>query len=203
MEQALGGEIPAEARGHLDRIHSSIARMRQLIDDLLAIARIGRQEAPMAELDMGELVGEVLDQLEEFIRPIGVEVCLPPSLPRVRYRDVQLRQVFANLIENAIKFMGNQPSPRVDVACRRTEGGVEITVRDNGMGIAPEFHDRIFEIFHRLPQASDVPGTGLGLTLVRRIVELHGGRIWVESAHGQGAAFSFSIPASLLLAQPE
>jgi signal transduction histidine kinase len=109
-------------------------------------------------------------------------------------RPGRLVEVFQNLIDNAIKFMGDQPAPRIEIGARTDDGEIRCYVRDNGIGILPDYHRRVFDLFDRLDLGVD--GTGIGLALVKRIVEVHGGRVWVESqGEGQGSTFWFTIPA--------
>jgi signal transduction histidine kinase len=152
---------------------------------------------PAQRVEVGELASEAVRMVAGRIAERGAEVEVAADLPAVFGDRVRLLQVFQNLIDNAVKYMGDQASPRVEVGARRAAadgGGPVFYVRDNGMGIEPRHRDRVFGLFEQLDAAAE--GTGVGLALVKRIVELHGGRIWVESeGPGQGTSFCFTLSA--------
>ncbi len=178
----------------IQRIVDATDKMQQLLNDLLELSRIGRLMNEPREIDMRELTSEVLALLHGQIEARGVEVLLQENLPRVYGDRQRLTEVMQNLVDNAAKFMGAQPSPRIEIGTEGFEQGMPILfVRDNGVGIAPDHFDRIFGLFNKLDIKSD--GTGIGLALVKRIIEVHGGRIWVESVPGAGSTFSFTLPA--------
>ncbi|MEM7585795.1 MAG: two-component regulator propeller domain-containing protein [Acidobacteriota bacterium] len=181
--------------GDLDRITSAARTMHQLLDDLLELSRVGQVVGPSETIELDELVGEAMNLLQEALAQGGVEASVARRLPPVVGDRARLLEVFQNLIENAIKFMGDQASPRVEITAERQGSEVVCTVRDNGIGIAPEYQDRVFGLFERLEPS--VQGTGVGLALVKRIVEVHGGRIRLESAGvGAGCTFTFTLPAA-------
>lgn len=169
-------------------------RMKRLIDDLLAVSRVDSHGAPMTEVDLAVAVRRAVGGLAAAAEDAGAKVEVGP-MPRVRGDEGQLEQLFANLIGNAIKFRGADP-PRVVVTSMRATSEWVVSVEDNGIGIHPDFSDRIFVIFQRLHTPQEYDGTGMGLALCRRIVDRHGGRIWVESSPGAGATFRFTLPAS-------
>lgn len=169
-------------------------RMQVLINDLLALSRVGTKGRPPEPTDCGEVLAGVLKSLEKTIEESGAEVVIG-DLPTVMADPVQIGQVFQNLISNSIKFRSEAP-PRIEVTARRKGAFWEICVADNGIGIDPEFHERIFTIFQRLHGREKYPGTGVGLAIVKKIVERHGGQVRVESAAGQGARFFFTLPAA-------
>jgi PAS domain S-box-containing protein len=168
-------------------------RLQALILELLDYSRVDIQGLPFETVDLRELFDEVVASLEVLIRETGAEVsCGPlPALPADR---TQLARVLQNLIENGIKYNQSRP-PRLSVAAERQDGEWVLSVADNGVGIDPRHHKRIFEIFRRLHAYHRIPGTGIGLALCRRIVERHGGRMWVASEPGKGSIFFFSLPA--------
>ncbi len=188
---------------NLDRVDNAATWMQLLLWELFELSKISsRTDAPKL-ISFEELVDEALDGLAEPIseRQIGVEV--EEGLPRVLGNREQLSQVVSHLLENAVRYLGDQPSPCIEVGIRRNgkptiagEGPV-FFVRDNGIGVAPEYQEKIFELFERLvPDSSE--GTGIGLALVKRIVEVHGGRIWVESeGKGRGSTFCFTLSAAI------
>ncbi len=179
--------------GDAQRIRGAANKMQRLIDDLLELSRIGRKDNPPEEVAMEELAGEVVELLAGQVAERGAEVAVAPDLPVVRGDRVRLYQLLQNLIQNALQHTGEQTAPRIEVGARPAAGApATLFVRDNGAGIAPAYHDKIFELFQRLGTAG---GSGVGLTLVQRIVELHGGRIWVESeGAGKGSTFCFTLP---------
>ena len=177
----------------MERIGDAADKMARLIGELLELSRIGRQMNVPEAVALGELAQEAVDQLAGPIAVRGIRVEMTPEMPVTWGDRVRLLEVFQNLIDNAVKFMGDQPKPRVEVSAQPCDGMVLCFVRDNGIGIAPEYHKNIFGLFNRLNQRID--GTGIGLTLVKRIVEVHGGRIWIESdGKGNGSTFYFTLP---------
>ena len=189
------------ATGNIDRIEKDVQRigeaadkMHHLLNDLLELSRIGRLMREPEDVNLQELVSEVEQTLEVSLGRRNLRVTVQGLLPVVHGDRQRLMEVLQNLLENAIKFLGDQPEPLVEIGQRtRTEVGlVTIYVRDNGIGIAPQFHERIFGLFNRLDP--NVEGTGVGLALVKRIIEFHGGRIWVESEAGAGSTFVFTLP---------
>ncbi len=189
--------LDAQAQMYLERISSNIQTMAQMIDELLLLSRIERDEYPPEPIQVAQVVESVLAQLEEKIVQRGVEIVLPDTWPTVVGQAIWLEQVFVNLIGNAIKFMDDeQPDPCIELGWERRQEGVVFWVRDNGVGIAPEDQARVFELFTRLRTVRR-EGTGLGLTIVHRVVARAGGRVWVESALGQGSCFYFLWPAVL------
>ena len=165
--------------------------MLGLIDDLLAYSRAGRGKAT-EPTDVAAVVAKVLKGLTVGIQESGAVVTHDP-LPTITANPLELTQVFQNLIGNAIKFKGQRKPKSTSAPSGRTDGWL-FSVRDNGIGIDPQFADRIFMIFQRLHTREQYPGTGIGLAICKKIVERHGGRIWVESQPGEGATFYFTIP---------
>ena len=169
-------------------------RMQRLIQDLLAFSRVGTRGGAMAPTELDPIVDGAVDSLGAAIAESGAEVTRD-AMPVVLGDAAQLRQLFANLLGNALKFHGDVP-PRVHVGARRQGARWEISVKDNGIGIGPEYFDRIFVIFQRLQMRDTYPGTGIGLAICKKIVERHGGRIRVQSTPGAGSTFSFTLPAA-------
>jgi PAS domain S-box-containing protein len=185
--------IDEEGMGYLTSIVQSGKRMKGLIDDLLTLSRLGRVSETEESLPLRDVIGEVLHDIEFSLRESHAIVSVPDELPTVSYNRIQLGMVFRNLIANAIKF-NRSSAPRVDIAVIRAEGGYTISVQDNGIGIERQQYDKIFVIFQRLHRTEDFRGTGAGLTIVKKIVENHGGRIWLDSVVGEGTKFYFTIP---------
>ena len=166
--------------------------MKTLIDDLLRYSRVTGGERAFVAVDLqGVLDGVRKDlQLQLSENRVRIEA---DTLPVVTGEASQLRALFQNLISNAIKFRAGQ-NPLLEIRCRETGGQYGFSVRDNGIGIDPKYFERIFVLFQRLHTRSEYPGTGIGLAICKKIVERHGGRIWVESSPGQGSTFHFTLP---------
>lgn len=187
-------KLDEEGHDHLRRISAAGKRMKELIHALLEFSKVGRDALPMLPTDFNEALREALGNLDATIREAGATVTtdLLPNVPAVQ---TYVTALFQNLIGNAITFRSTEP-PRIHVAAEQNHAGWEFSVRDNGLGIEPEYRERIFEVFQRLHTQSKIPGTGIGLAVCKKIIQLHKGRIWVESAPGQGSTFKFTIPAS-------
>jgi PAS domain S-box-containing protein len=176
------------------RIASAVDRMQALLNDLLELSRVGRIINPPENVALGTIVNETVNLLHAQLHARKVRLEIQPELPIVRGDYTRLIEIMQNLISNAIKFMGNQSDPQIEIgsAGLDKEGKAILFVRDNGIGIEPKYHERIFGLFNRLDPT--VEGTGVGLTLVKRIIEVHGGKIWVESELGAGTTFYFTLP---------
>jgi PAS domain S-box-containing protein len=189
VEEDLGEKIDGDSREHLALLKGRVHRMGALIDGILEYSRAGRVRARAEPLDAGALVDDVVELLAP---PAGV-VRVAEGMPTVTAERVPLQQVFLNLVSNALKH-GGADAPRVDVGWRDAGGAWEFSVSDNGPGIAPEYHERIWGIFQTLQPRDRVEGTGIGLSVVKKIVETRGGTVAVESAPGRGATFRFTLP---------
>ncbi|RPJ27370.1 MAG: PAS domain S-box protein [Chloroflexi bacterium] len=180
----------------IQRISDAADKMQRLLSDLLELSRIGRLVNELQSVNLNKMISEVLELLYGRIHggTLPVRVTVQENLPNVYCDRPRLFEVLQNLIDNAAKFMGAQPDPHIEIGQEGvTEAGAPIFfVRDNGIGIDPKFKDRIFGLFDKLDPRTD--GTGIGLALVKRIIEFHGGRIWVESGPGMGATFYFTLP---------
>jgi len=186
--------LPSEARHLLGRIATNAQRMHQLIENLLRFSRLSQQPLSKERVHTGRLVREVLDELHKEAKS-GISVKVG-ELDECYGDPSLLRQVFANLLSNAFKFTRNRENGMVEVGCRRLEGEDVFYVRDNGAGFDMEHASKLFDVFQRLHSASDFEGTGIGLSIVHRIVQRHGGRIWAEGAVNQGATFYFTLPTA-------
>jgi light-regulated signal transduction histidine kinase (bacteriophytochrome) len=192
LSEDCGPQLGEEGQHYLTRIDATVAQMGALIADVLALARAGRDKPAVEQIALDDVVDIVLDRCAERIAARGVKVTRAP-LGTVRANQTQLEQVVTNLVTNAIKYMGDTPEPRIDIGSVERDGVVEYFVRDNGIGIDPAFHGRVFEAFQRLKDV-EIEGTGVGLAIVKKIVEGAGGHIRLESAAGAGATFYFSWP---------
>ena len=193
LEERYGHELDDRALKHIHYAVEGAHRMQALIQDLLTLSRVGTHARPFAPVDLDVVAAEAVEALEaaEGYDPSAIHVS---ALPVVYGDAAQLGQVFLNLIGNALKFHRRGVTPDVRVRAEASAREWTITVRDNGIGIAPEFAERIFEVFRRLHTREEYPGTGIGLAICRKVVERHGGRIWVEPAPGAGSIFRFTLP---------
>jgi signal transduction histidine kinase len=187
-----GEHLDPDARNFLERIQANVRHLERLIADLLALSRIGREARPLEDVDLAEVVGAVLEELNVAVSAPGVEV-VRGQLASVRAIRAQMEQVMRNLLSNAVKYLGDAGAPRVEIRTVERDGEVECMVGDNGIGIDSAYHQKVFEMFQRLNDV-EVPGTGLGLPIVKKIVEGAGGRIWIESARGAGTTVHFTWP---------
>lgn len=173
------------------RINEAVIKMQRLINELLELSRIGRLMNPPEEVSFGEIVREALELVEGRLKTRQVQVEVEADLPSVCGDRARLVEVIQNLVDNAVKFMGDQPEPLVEIGVDRARN-LALFVRDNGAGIDPEQHERVFGLFNKLDARTE--GTGIGLALVKRIVEVHGGKVWVESeGTGRGSTFYFTL----------
>jgi PAS domain S-box-containing protein len=191
-----GGQVDSEGQRLLGVVRQNARRMSQLIDDLLTFSRSGRSEMKVDRVNMAEMARSAFEETAaEPERRARIEFRLE-ALPEIDGDPALLRQVWINLLSNAVKFSAGQARPKIEVEGAPEDGFVVYRVRDNGAGFDMAFAQKLFGVFQRLHTASEFEGTGIGLALVQRIVTRHGGRVWAESAVGQGAAFSFRLPIS-------
>lgn len=195
LAERYRGKLDSDADEFIGYVVEGAVRMQKLIEGLLAYSRVTTRGAPPAVTNCETVLKDALANLMISVEDAKAEVT-HDRLPTVYADGAQLCQVFQNLIGNALKFRGPHP-PRVHISARRTELEWEFSVKDNGIGIAPEFADQIFVIFRRLHPASEYAGTGVGLSICKKIVERHGGRIWVESKAGEGSTFHFTLPMDM------
>jgi hypothetical protein len=192
LERRLSGSLDDRAREFIAGAFEGAVRMERLIRDLLAFSRAGSRGGEFVPTDLGVGLQWALNNLHASINSAQATITHDP-LPTVNVDGTQIMQVFQNLIGNALKFHGETP-PIIHVGAQRQEGRWVFSVRDNGIGIEPEYFEKIFQLFQRLHTRKQYAGTGIGLAICKRIVERHGGTIWVESQPGQGSTFYFSIP---------
>ena len=195
-QDAVTGNVE-RFKGDTKRIANAVDKMSQLLDDMLELSRIGRFVNPPEIVAFDELAREAIELMRSRIEERNITVILQPNLPAVYGDRQRLIEVLQNLLDNAAKYMGDQPEPRIEIGQRGEEaefGNPIFYVKDNGIGIASEYHERVFGLFNKLDVHTE--GTGIGLALVRRIIEFHRGRIWVESEAGMGTTFFFTLPVS-------
>lgn len=197
LAEDYSDSLDEQGQRYVAVLRDSAVRMRDLIDDLLHLSRIGRTKPQLAKVEVSTLLEEVSGSLAFALKDKGVDLQVAGRLPAVVCDSVRIRQVFENLISNAIKY-NDLPNPTIEVGCHETDVAYTFYVRDNGPGVDERYHDKIFRIFQRLVLREEHEGTGVGLTICKKIVEAHGGRIWVQSdGPGKGSTFLFSIPATL------
>ena len=193
QEDATAGDA-RRMRSDIAYITAATEKMQWLLNDLLELSRIGRLMNPPEEIQFEKIVREALEMVSGRLSARNVQVTIAAER-HLLYADRQrLREVFENLLDNAIKYLHSQPAPEITIGIRSTGGEFIYYVQDNGSGVAPQYQEKIFGLFEKLDPA--VEGTGVGLAIVKRIVEIHGGRIWVESKGiGYGSTFCFTLPA--------
>ena len=190
IEEDAGDAFAPEIRTHFDMIKQRVQRMEDLINAILDYSRADRRMGDEETIDTSSLVTETLD----FIgRPENVSLTIQSGMPVINSDRTRLVQVFSNLLGNAIKY-NDKPDIKIDVACKESKEGYTFSVKDNGPGIDPLYHDKIFIIFQTLNRRDDVESTGVGLAIVKKIIDDEGGKIWVESVPGKGAEFNFFWP---------
>jgi len=193
VQKDIRDNRPGRIESDLQRISRATEKMDALLSELLELSRIGRIVNPPEEVDTVQLIQDAIDSVDAQIRSKNVNVHISPTLPKLYGDRLRLREVFENLIGNAAKYMGDQTTPVIEIGNQEEQGEHIFFVRDNGMGIEAGYQTRIFNLFEKLNP--NIEGTGIGLTLVKRIIEVHGGKVWVESEGlGKGSTFCFTIP---------
>ncbi len=191
LEEDFGTQLPEEAKRYLQRVRAGSERMGQLIDALLQLSRVGRAELQPLSVDLAVIARSAFEELRARAGERAIDFVVGP-LPRTTADPTLLRQLLDNLIDNAIKFTRPVAAPRIEIGASGN-GAPVYFVRDNGVGFDPRYGDKLFHVFQRLHGPEEFEGTGIGLSIVRRIVEKHGGRVWAEGAAGQGATFYFTL----------
>lgn len=193
LSEQYTGQLDKDADELIAFTKKSVARMSELIKDLLDYSRVGSRSLEVEEVSLAEVVDHVLDSLGSALEKSNAQIT-HDDLPTVFADRTRMVQLFQNLLENAIKYRSEQPV-RIHIGVEAEGKTWRFFVRDNGIGIAPEHHEKIFRVFARLhPEDSQYSGTGIGLAIAKKIVERHGGQIWVESTPGQGSTFHFTLP---------
>jgi signal transduction histidine kinase len=196
LREDLGKGLSEQSEKYLKYMSDAARKMELLINDLLDLSRIGRLSEMKREFPFAELVRDAIETLEVQIKARGIVVNVQEDLPVIYGERKRLGQVADNLLANAVKYIGkDNPSPRIDVGAEELAGQNVFFIRDNGIGIEKRYFDKLFEIFQRLPSAKRIEGegTGIGMTIVKRIIEHHGGRIWLTSEPGKGTTFFFTV----------
>lgn len=193
IDRRLANYPEPEVRDFLSLVVSAGQRMHSLIGDLLAYVRSGGELAPMKEAPLTEIARSAVEYWRKAVEDAGGTIQVAP-LPMVCCDRERLLQVFSNLIGNAVKFQHPQRPLAIRILCEEFDEVVALAVEDNGIGIDPRYFDCVFEAFKRLHHHTEIPGSGIGLAVVRRNVEMHGGKVWVESRPGEGCTFHFTLP---------
>ncbi len=193
LQEEYQSQLNQEAQEYLDFINDGAARMKQLIEDLLAFSRVGSQNLVLTLIDCEQIIREVISNLQAAITENNVQIHWD-NLPKVIGDRTLLIQLWQNLISNAIKFRNPKSVPQIYIAATQKSHELIFSIRDNGIGIDPQYTEDIFAVFRRLHTRQQYPGTGIGLAICRRIAELHGGKIWVKSSLGKGSTFYVSLP---------
>lgn len=199
LKEEFGKQLGENACSYLARIQSNAVRMYRMIQDLLELSRIGHVKDEIEKVDVRHLVEDIVQSHHNEIEKKHIQVHVDESLPTVVFSKMRIQQVFDNLISNAIKYVDEkkQPEIRVEADGQGLEDGFyQFRVRDNGIGIDKSYHDKIFQIFQRVPTEANIEGTGVGLSIVKKIVEQKGGTVSVDSSPGLGSTFIFTIPKS-------
>jgi light-regulated signal transduction histidine kinase (bacteriophytochrome) len=193
LQRRYEGQLDERADQYIGFAVDGAQRMQRLINDLLAFSRIGRVTAGFSDVDLNAIMEETVGQHESTLERTGGEITWD-RLPVVRGEEALLAALIGNLVSNALKFRRPDVPPRVHLSARREGGEWEISCRDNGIGIEPEFGDKVFVIFQRLHVKGAYPGTGIGLAIAKKVVEYHEGRIWLAPSTGQGTEIRFTLP---------
>jgi len=191
--KSSGSKLDDRGKRYLTRLEVNVSQMEELIDGLLELSRVGRAEVKIQEVDLNVLIQELADQLQPQVDAERIELVVNP-LPIVGAPVIQMKQIFGNLISNGIKYMGDSEERRVEVGGMRDEKEVRLYVKDTGIGIDPAYHDKVFVIFQRLKDLDEVKGTGVGLAIVKKIIESLGGEISLESEKNKGSTFQITLP---------
>jgi PAS domain S-box-containing protein len=193
LQQRYQSKLDERADDLIQHAVSGAVRMQTLINDLLSYSRIGTRAKPFEPCDLAQPLQETLANLSVAIKEAGAAVTWD-DMPVMHADPTQFTQLFQNLVSNALKFRGNDRTARIHIGVDQQGAGQIVYVRDNGIGIEPQYYERIFGVFQRLHGRNKYPGNGIGLAICRKIVERHGGRMWVESVPGEGSTFYFTVP---------
>lgn len=180
-----------QAETYINHVINSIDRMYLLIEDLLTYSRVGKQESNYSAIDLNSLIRETLEDLSLTIAEKQAVINYN-NLPTIKANPREIRQLFQNLISNALKFSSDRPT-EINIDAQKQDNNWLVKVRDNGIGIEPQYADKIFQMFQRLHHSSEYEGTGIGLAICHKVITSHGGNIWVESKLGEGSTFYFTL----------
>ncbi len=193
LQRRASARLEPDELEYIDYAVRGVKEMEMIINDLLALSKVTQKEQEREMVDFNAVAREVIQSKALQIEAAGASVAVIAPLPELYFSRVNARQLLQNLISNAIKYQGDLP-PRVRISCTAKGGCWEFSVADNGIGIAPAYHEKVFELFRRLHTRDEYPGTGVGLSICKKIVEANGGSIWLESTVGEGTTFYFTLP---------
>ena len=194
MLEEFGVQLEGRGEHYLGRLQANVSHLERLIADLQQVALAGRDGRPAEFAELGQIVRYLVAEMSDVLDARGIHVEVGELHPVHGVRG-HVEQVVRNLLDNAVKYLGDTPHPRIEIGSITREGEIECWIKDNGIGIDAAYHGKVFEMFQRLNDVH-VEGTGIGLAIVKKIVEGAGGRVWVESARGQGATFRFTLPSA-------
>jgi signal transduction histidine kinase len=194
LREDLKRDEKEKAESDLEYIKTASTKMERLMNDTLQLSRIGRVVNPPEDVPFGEIAQEALEQAVAEIKSSGVDVSVVEDLPTVHVDRMRIVEVLVNLITNSINYMGEQPHPKIEIEFRTIGEETVFFVKDNGIGIEKSQHEKVFELFYK--EDSSSKGTGAGLAIVKRIIKVHNGRIWIESDKGEGCTVCFTLPLS-------
>ncbi|MEW5979450.1 MAG: ATP-binding protein [Acidobacteriota bacterium] len=197
LQEECKDQLTENGQHYLNRIVANIGNMETLISDVMTVSRIGRAETQIETINVDEVLEEVLDNFKEQPTYSKVRILNRNVVQQIRYNRSGLKHIFSNLIGNALKFSAYQENAQVVIGSENCEQGYRFYVQDNGIGIDRKYHQRVFDLFYRLQELRNVQGTGVGLTIVQRVLETYGGSVWLNSEKGKGTTFYFLIPANL------
>ena len=193
LQKKASDQLDESNLGHLNTIVENVDKMKKLIDDMLAFSKMSRQEQKTSVFDPKQLIEEVFEEEKQVVSNSKVEISIG-EIPRIEADKDLIRQVFNNLIGNAIKYSSTKENPKIEVEGKNEGTETIISIKDNGVGFDEEYADKLFKIFQRLHDADEFEGTGVGLAIVKKIVDRHGGRVWAESELDKGATFYIALP---------
>ena len=193
LERRYKDKLDQNANDYIHFVVDGSIRMQKLLINLLDFSRVSTRSKTFEQVDTKTIAGQAISNLQQLIRE-NAALITNDDLPVIQADEMQILQVFQNLIENAIKFKKKTKLPKIHIACTKQQEMYQFSVADNGIGIEMQYHDRVFIVFQRLHSAKDYPGSGIGLSICKRIVERHGGTIWFESTVNQGTTLYFTIP---------
>jgi two-component system sensor histidine kinase/response regulator len=193
LDEQYGAILDENGRKYLRFMTGNALHMRKMILDILAFSRVGREEIRLEKVDSNQIAKEILSEFETIIAEKKAKIVYD-LLPELETSPTLIRVLFQNLIGNALKFQNGVSPPEIRIRAQTSEGFWQFSVRDNGIGISPDFHGKVFTIFQRLHRREEYPGTGIGLSTCKKFIELCGGEIWFESKLGKGTEFFFTLP---------
>jgi light-regulated signal transduction histidine kinase (bacteriophytochrome) len=193
LERKYKDKLDQDANDYIHFVVDGAIRMQKLLVNLLDFSRVSTHSKTFEQVDTKTIAGQAVSNLQQLIRE-NTALITNDDMPVIQADEMQIIQVFQNLIENAIKFKKKTELPKIHITCTKQHEMYQFSVADNGIGIEMQYHDRVFIVFQRLHSAKDYPGTGIGLSICKRIIERHGGTIWFESTVNQGTTFYFTIP---------